>query len=188
MTSDRRLGEDVFVVRDFLTTAECDAFIAASEGEGYEDAPVGEVVLKVYRNNTRLMADDPALAAELFGRIRPFLPAAIEGRQPRGLNERFRYYRYDPAQYFAPHYDGVFRRDESEASALTLMIYLNDDFQGGSTDFYHEDRSRRLSVTPERGMALVFRHEIFHAGCPVRAGRKYVLRTDVMYGEKRWTL
>ncbi|MCC2669912.1 MAG: hypothetical protein K0Q72_2383 [Armatimonadetes bacterium] len=188
MTRENLLGEDVFVIRDFLSAAECAAFIAASEGEGYEEAPVGEVLLKRYRSNTRLMVDDPQLGRELFTRIRPFLPADLGGVGPIGLNERFRYYRYDPGEYFAPHYDGVFQRSETEASALTLMLYLNDDFEGGSTDFYHEDQTVRLSVVPERGMALVFRHAIFHAGCPVRSGRKYVLRTDVMYGRKRFTL
>jgi hypothetical protein len=30
-------------------------------------------------------------------------------------------------------------------------------------------------------MALVFEHPVRHQGAPVTAGRKYVLRTDVMY-------
>jgi hypothetical protein len=32
-------------------------------------------------------------------------------------------------------------------------------------------------------MALVFVHRILHRGAPVTTGRKYVLRSDVMY---RW--
>lgn len=32
-------------------------------------------------------------------------------------------------------------------------------------------------------MALVFVHRHLHEGAPVIAGRKYVLRTDVMYAE-----
>jgi hypothetical protein len=38
-----------------------------------------------------------------------------------------------------------------------------------------------LRVTPKTGMALLFHHPISHRGDPVIAGRKYVLRTDVMY-------
>jgi hypothetical protein len=37
-------------------------------------------------------------------------------------------------------------------------------------------------------MALVFLHPLLHAGTPVRNGRKYVLRTDVMYARKRFSL
>ena len=38
-----------------------------------------------------------------------------------------------------------------------------------------------LLVTPERGKALVFYHRQLHEGMPVVRGRKYVLRTEVMY-------
>ena len=36
-------------------------------------------------------------------------------------------------------------------------------------------------VVPETGLALFFVHQIRHKGQPVTKGRKYVLRTDVMY-------
>ncbi len=55
------------------------------------------------------------------------------------------------------------------------MVYLNDDFTGGSTDFGWE------SVVPRQGMALVFPHRLRHQGSAVVNGVKYVLRTDVMY-------
>lgn len=62
------------------------------------------------------------------------------------------------------------------------MVYLNSDFTGGETKFYDEDGSRlRVAVRPERGMALGFVHLQLHEGAPVVSGRKYVLRTDVMY-------
>lgn len=188
MQREDLLGSDVFVIRQFVSPAECVSFIDASERGGYEDAPVDTMALVDFRSNTRLIVDDPRLAADFYARAHSHLPSRIDTRSPTGLNERFRYYRYDPGQHFAPHYDAPFQRSESEASALTLMVYLNDDFEGGSTDFYHEDQTLSFSVTPERGMALVFRHDLFHAGTPVRAGRKYVLRTDVMYGRRQWTL
>jgi predicted 2-oxoglutarate/Fe(II)-dependent dioxygenase YbiX len=96
-----------------------------------------------------------------------------------GLNERFRFYRYDPGQRFAPHTDGCFRRDNGEQSQFTFLVYLNDGFEGGATAF-HEGRASLL-VTPERGQALVFDHRQVHEGRPVVRGRKSVLRTDVMY-------
>jgi hypothetical protein len=36
-------------------------------------------------------------------------------------------------------------------------------------------------VKPKPGMTLVFQHELWHEGAPVTRGRKYVLRTDVLY-------
>ena len=82
-----------------------------------------------------------------------------------GLNERFRFYRYDPGQRFARHTDGSFRRDNGEQSHFTFLVYLNDGFDGGATAF-HENRASLL-VTPERGKALVFYHRQLHEGMPV---------------------
>jgi hypothetical protein len=59
------------------------------------------------------------------------------------------------------------------------MIYLNDDFTGGETLF------ENCTIRPQTGMALFFIHHIRHKGETVAAGRKYVLRTDVMYRPDR---
>lgn len=179
------IGETVFVIKEFLSSEECVRYIEMSESQGYDDAPItmGEtaIVIKDFRDNMRVMVDDVGLAARLFERARPFLPANLEGRSACGLNERIRYYRYDVGQTFAPHYDGTFRRSDKEQSLLTFMVYLNEDCEGGTTDFFHEDDTLQLSVKPEKGMALIFRHELLHGGMAVTVGRKYVLRTDVMY-------
>jgi predicted 2-oxoglutarate/Fe(II)-dependent dioxygenase YbiX len=102
-----------------------------------------------------------------------------------GLNERLRFYRYDEGQKFDWHRDGYYESPSGKRSFLTFMIYLNDGSDGGETLFtklgglyLSEDD---LSVKPRRGMALLFDHRILHTGSTVTRGRKYVLRTDVMY-------
>lgn len=184
-------GESIFVLHDFLTPAECQHYINASEAAGYGDAPIttsmGFVMRKDIRNNDRVMVDDVPLAAELFERLRPFLPPAGDRWQPVGLNERFRYYRYSPGQKFDWHFDGPFERNSREESRLTFMIYLNEGCTGGDTLFNLKRRGGVraddpiLRVTPAAGKALVFRHNVLHTGAMVLAGTKYVLRSDVMY-------
>ena len=183
---------DVFVVHDFLTPDECWHFIARGEAAGFGDAPINagparQVVRKDIRNNERVMIDDGQLARELWDRAQPLVPGRLGRWAAVGLNERLRFYRYDPGQRFAWHRDGAFYRDNGEQSHLTFMVYLNGDFEGGATEF----NLRRmgmiqlddplLTVTPTAGKLLVFRHELLHQGALVMAGRKYVLRTDVMY-------
>jgi prolyl 4-hydroxylase len=68
------------------------------------------------------------------------------------------------------------------------MIYLNDGMTGGETRFYSGmeqavNQRPYLSVQPKMGMALIFLHSLWHEGAAVHSGRKYVLRTDVMYKE-----
>jgi predicted 2-oxoglutarate/Fe(II)-dependent dioxygenase YbiX len=178
-------GNRIFVIYDFLTTEECQSFISRSEKEGYNDATIttraGFVMDKEIRDNARLIVDDVPLADQLWQRARQFLPGRDDDWRAVGVNERFRFYRYDPGQKFAPHFDGCHRRGNGEQSHLTFMVYLNDDFSGGETKFYDDEQKPRVSVRPKCGMALLFIHWQLHEGAPVVTGRKYVLRTDVMY-------
>jgi hypothetical protein len=185
ITKESLDADFIFVLRDFFAPDECDAWIVRSERAGYEDATIstaaGLVMDKDVRDNARLIFDDSELAGTLWLRAAPFLPPRMRNWQVIGFNESFRFYRYDPGQKFAPHWDGCFRRDKGEQSQLTFMVYLNEDFTGGETKFYLDNGMPRLDVRPERGMALVFVHRQLHEGAPVVQGRKYVLRTDVMY-------
>jgi hypothetical protein len=178
-------GDNLFVIHHFFSREECMCLIARSEALGYEEAPIttagGFVMVKELRDNARVMLDDQNLAAELWVRARDFLPGRLDNWEVVGLNERFRFYRYDSEEKFAPHYDGYFQRDNGERSQLTFMVYLNEVTEGGATNFYCRDGRPRWQVRPECGKALVFKHLQLHEGAPVVRGRKYVLRTDVMY-------
>jgi hypothetical protein len=183
MTREELDGEHVFVVHQFAAPEECRAFIDRTEAIGYEEAPIttagGFVMRKDVRDNERVIIDDVALAQVLFERARPFLPARWFDWELVGLNERFRFYRYDPGQRFAPHTDGYFERPNGERSHLTFMVYLNEGFEGGTTKFAYF--RQEIDVVPRVGMALVFAHKLLHEGAAVVSGRKYVLRSDVMY-------
>lgn len=169
----------VYTIPEVLTPEECDACIAETDAGGYAAAPIttvnGPELMPDVRNNSRYMVDDPDRAARLWTRVSASVPPMFRGCQAVGLNERFRFYRYDVGEYFAPHLDGYFERDNGQRSQLTFMIYLNDNYEGGETAF------RYSRIKPQRGMALVFNHELLHEGAPVKKGRKYVLRSDVMF-------
>ncbi|WP_241759502.1 2OG-Fe(II) oxygenase [Pyxidicoccus parkwayensis] len=160
---------------------ECAVMIQRIESLGPAAAPIttprGFVMRPDIRNNDRVMFDDLALAADLFARVRHCVPPTLGTWRAVGINERFRCYRYQPGQFFALHRDGAFIRSPQEQSLLTLLIYLNGDCEGGETRFPFEERQ----VIPASGTALLFEHLLLHEGAEVRAGTKYVLRTDVMY-------
>jgi predicted 2-oxoglutarate/Fe(II)-dependent dioxygenase YbiX len=169
-----------------LAADECARLMAKIDEAGPAVAPIstpyGFVMNEGVRNNERAIFDDHALAAQLFASLEPVLPKHmiddLGGQMaPVGANERFRCYRYQPGQYFKPHYDGWFERNPHERSRLTLMVYLNDDFTGGGTRFLEFG----VEVAPRAGMALVFQHPVLHEGCTIERGVKYVLRSDVMY-------
>lgn len=170
---------DAFAIVDFLSPEECDQLVAGAEEAGFSEAPVegtsGPILDSRVRDNSRVVFDDLELAADLWQRCEEFIVSPIEAWLPVSLNERFRIYRYDKYQSFHWHSDGRFSRSQYEESRRTFMVYLNDDFEGGATSF------REFRVYPARGMALCFDHALSHEGSMVSEGRKYVLRTDVMY-------
>lgn len=174
------LADGVYLIPDLLSGEECRELIAFTEGVGYEAAPIttirGFEMRPDIRNNTRVIVDDVGRAGVLWERSRVEIPRFVAGRQAIGLNERFRFYRYEPGQRFAPHRDGAYRRDDGETSLLTFLAYLNEGFQGGETIV------EGLPITPRLGMALMFEHQLLHEGAAVTSGRKYVLRSDVMFG------
>jgi len=112
----------IFTVAGVLTAEECHEYIAWSESHGYETASVsmagGAVVRPDIRNDARVMANTPARAADIWARISTDVPSILEDRRAVGLNERLRFYRYDPGQRFAPHTDGCHRRRNGDESLL----------------------------------------------------------------------
>ena len=55
------------------------------------------------------------------------------------LNETFRICKYTKGGYFFPHFDGGFDRGVYNRSIQTFMLYLNDGFEGGNTNFFREE-------------------------------------------------
>jgi len=164
---------------------ECARYLRLAEGIGFQEAPIttsaGFVMAPEIRNNTRVIHDDPSLAAALWERLRSAVPGRLGSFSAVGLNERFRFYQYAAGQYFAWHHDGSFHRNDRERSLVTLLVYLDEGCEGGSTDFDLPDLDEPLRVVPRRGMVVLFQHRLRHRGAPVRGGVKRVLRTDVMY-------
>ncbi len=68
----------------------------------------------------------------------------------------------EPGPRFVWHADGAFER-----SQLTLMLYLDGDFEGGETEFRIFPP---ISVKPETGVALCFAHRVLHQGATVSRG------------------
>lgn len=169
----------IWTIQNFLSLKECEDIIFFSEHKGYDEAKVslssGAKMLKGIRNNYRLIYTDEVLAQKYWTKVKAFCPSKIEEHEVLGLNEQFRFYRYEENQRFKRHIDGRFKRNSQEESRITFMIYLNEDFEGGQTAF--DD----ITIEPKTGSALCFIHEQKHESTPIKKGTKYVLRSDIMY-------
>ena len=178
-----------FTLDNVYTEEECKELIKLSEENGYEQALVNigggkQQKMTDVRNNDRSIIDSFGLSGELWDRIKPFIPENYKDHEVVGLNERLRFLRYYEGQYFAPHCDGVYyREDGSEFSQITILLYLNEGFEGGETTFLNfSDKKARVKAVPKTGSVLVFEHRLLHEGTAlIGDGVKYCVRTDVMY-------
>ena len=164
----------LWTVADVYTEAECHDFIDFIE----RSSPTLATNNPLYRDQDRVIKDDSGVAEDLFRRLRPHLPGQINTLRLVGLNERLRLNRYRAGQRFEPHMDHWYRPSENRVTLHTVLVYFNDDFEGGETRF--QEQIER-TIIPKRGMAAIFQHKIRHEGCPVRRGIKYAMRSDVIY-------
>lgn len=174
------LHPQIFIVENFLSKEACSRYIELAERQEFEEAKINingtQVMHKGVRNNDRVLFFDEDLANDLWHKVRPFVPEKFGSSKAIGLNEMFRVYRYEKGQRFKMHRDGSYERNATEFSILSFLIYLNEDFTGGETEF-----RKITTVKPKTGMALVFHHPLRHEGKEITDGLKYVLRTDIMY-------
>lgn len=105
------------------------------------------------------------------------------------IAESLQIVRYRPGERYAPHHDFVYPPPQSRwqpTRFATLLLYLNDNFQGGQTVFpravnahYHEG----ITMQPQQGMAVLFYNVLpdgnvddlsQHQSEPVTEGIKYL--------------
>jgi aminoglycoside phosphotransferase/adenylate kinase family enzyme len=195
-----------YLLASVLSRGECEQLIAASEALGYAPKKSRRSGPPI-RTNTRLLYEaHPELSGTLAQRMRPHLEAIdvstvgpwrlAEGS--RLLNERWRMNRYAEGEAFFPHFDTGYALGRECRSLLSVILYLNDDFDGGETVFFPggqtrdhmlpgDEDAREVRVRPAAGTALVFHHfgplNPRHSGLTPapRPRPKYVVRTDVFY-------
>lgn len=85
--------------------------------------------------------------------------------------------RYRPGQQYKPHTDAI--PGLANQRIKTMLVYLNDDFEGGETEFLKAG----LTIRPRRGEGLLFDNvdargepdpSVQHAGLPVTSGVKFL--------------
>ncbi|KAG6844760.1 hypothetical protein H0H87_003983 [Tephrocybe sp. NHM501043] len=198
-----------FIINDVFEMAECSALVIAAEKVGLipDEPTAGSAtqLASVLAHNLIWLADTDFLGI-LYSRIVQHLPQKVHGGAVKGINARFRLYRYRPGALYRPHIDGAwpasalnettsppsytYDSDPTVYSRLTLLIYLNDDFDGGCTTFFLPSSTHGIlearPVKPRAGTVCVFPHgaakgSLLHEGSGVTDGAKYVIRTEILY-------
>eukprot|EP01090_Pellita_catalonica_P005043 TRINITY_DN14888_c0_g1_i1.p1 TRINITY_DN14888_c0_g1~~TRINITY_DN14888_c0_g1_i1.p1 ORF type:complete len:197 (+),score=27.21 TRINITY_DN14888_c0_g1_i1:88-678(+) len=192
------------MVSNVLTPAECKKWIDRSEEKGYDDATHPkyqsakiDMLERRNRENVRLVwLVEQEETEGIYQRLLSHLPSTVHNDRWRlcegnaAINNMFRFYRYNNDTRFRAHYDNSFSK-KGKRSHMSLLLYLNDDFEGGETTFYKWNRETEIlddvPVKPRQGSALIFFHSgkqsPLHEGSPHTAKnkKKYVIRSDIMF-------
>jgi prolyl 4-hydroxylase len=183
------LGSEILLLENLLDSDTCQQIIGVAEHCGFENAGVllDQVDAQV-RDSGILALDgrDPmqkstnGLMLQGVGVIQEALYRHYGIRFDRP--EPCSILRYLPGQQYKRHVDNILlssRFVEVEEGIPTRDVsvvgYLNDDFEGGETFF---DR-QGIKVVPSRGSAIVFPayYTHPHQALPVRSGKKYAWTT-----------
>lgn len=187
----------IIVTRTLSHTATT-GIITAAQKLGLTDVK-GEYTTD-YRDCTRVVFECEDLSKQLWRELKDKFPSTSLSRiKPSGVetsglpcsgtwipckvNEVVRVVRYIPGQYFKPHTDGGHVVHDDCRSIFTVLVFLNEGYTGGDTKIYtgNYDYPEVTFSGDRRGTVVAFPHAMWHEGCTVTSGEKFVLRTDIMF-------
>jgi len=169
---------DVRLARGFLTAEECAYLVARAEPLLRPSTIIDEVTGRPRPHPVRTSSSmnfDPTNEDLVVHAINRRI-AALTGTD-LAAGEPLHVLRYTPGQEFRPHLDAI--AGASNQRQWTALIYLNQGFEGGETNF------PELTITTlgRPGDCLIFRvcdddgatdQRLRHAGLPVTSGVKWL--------------
>lgn len=168
------------IIDDFISNTDCRRLIDISEKLYRRSATVknGKAIIDEHRTSFTAVFER---RDDVVERVYQLATEVLD--QPKSHFEFLQCTSYSRGQEYKAHYDTLEESNSEIAKrgqrASTMLIYLNDDYQGGETYFPELD----VRIQPRTGRALLF-HNLdddghrdpcsCHAGLPVWSGKKYV--------------
>ena len=166
----------------FLTETERKYILQTAEPMFRKSTVVNESMPNVRQSYTAWLPKTDSTIKSIIQRVCDITNIPFENA------EKVQVVKYDPNGYYKPHYDAScddrkecveFEKNGGQR-VLTMIIYLNDDYEGGHTHFPRLDTKYKLASCD----ALLFYsleqngnkcHPLsLHAGTPVISGHKYI--------------
>eukprot|EP00112_Aurelia_sp_Birch-Aquarium-sp1_P025327 Seg837.4 transcript_id=Seg837.4/GoldUCD/mRNA.D3Y31 product="hypothetical protein" protein_id=Seg837.4/GoldUCD/D3Y31 len=222
----------VATVDNVLNPEQCKEIITNSKQENFKS--MLEKYRYCQRNNSRVLILDDEFSSSFWETLEPAVNAILTENniptQPLGfdvsrgswklhsLNSGFRINKYtaEEKQFFSAHKDAQYCPNGDRRSLLTVLVFLNEDFEGGFTKFYFPKRSdeeilskgickdktvdeeisnfggleegyKSFTIKPSVGKAVIFSQNILHESTLLEEKTKYILKTDVMVNRQAKT-
>ncbi|MBE9177289.1 2OG-Fe(II) oxygenase [Oculatella sp. LEGE 06141] len=179
------LGNEIFLIRGLFDSSLCQHLIQVAEACQFQSADILlETVDEQVRSNDLLRLGEADSLSQstnqlIFGKL-----AIAQYLLYQSYGVKFPYaepcsiLRYREGHFYKRHIDNLLlasRFQEAEQGIptrdISIVGYLNDDFEGGETYFDRQD----VKVKPEAGAVLAFPAYFTHPheSLPIRKGTKY---------------
>jgi len=181
----------LYVVDNFLSNVECDAFIEASEGRLQPSTVINLDNEFQHENRTSencwIEHDANDIVHEVSKRF------SILVQMPIRNAEQYQLVYYKKGAQYKPHFDSFdYETEEGKKywepggqRMITVIAYLNDVEEGGETGF----PELGINIPPKKGDAVVFHNTLtndttthpkinprsLHGGMPVIKGEKWIV-------------
>ena len=198
----------IFKLHNFLTSEECDQIIYNTKDSMYDSKVYSpnndstDIIDMSHRKSKQvwIQKDTSPLYQKISNKVTTLTGYTSD------LQEQIQIVKYEPGNFFNFHWDSCsdYYHDQHIPTnkprlsvtdpnhhcnamdgqfygprVVTVLVYLNDDYEGGETEFKHIN----IKIKPEKGLAVVFTNvdkhgriykESMHAGLTVESGTKYI--------------
>jgi len=183
------INYDILEIHDLLTSDECDELIDISLKHGLIDSGVWNMDSSItidenHRNSSQVWLDNNINLVNKIKRLSEKYSGFSTNTQ-----ESLQVVKYNIGGKFNSHYDACISGKQSincknmngisGQRRTTFMIYLNDDYTGGETEFIYLNKK----IQPKKGKAILFKntdeneniiYQSYHRGNPVISGNKWI--------------
>lgn len=181
-----------FVLKKFIDKNKCVEIINYSRSKLFDSKTIAGIDKSIRNSQQYWIPKNHPIAYPLFKAASQYFNIPIENA------EDLQVVRYQPGQYYNEHHDACCVNDEKciqfvkrgGQRMLTILIYLNSDFDDGETSF----PNLGYKIKPSPGDAIVFfplakntskcHPYALHAGLPVSRGEKWV--SNLWFREKKF--
>ena len=178
------------VYNDLVTPQEADYIITTAKKSFKESTTIGGFDSTIRKSKTTWLYRNDSIINAIIQRICDRTGYPIENTEPMQVVE------YEPGGFYKEHHDSCCDTDKKCTEfvqnggqrVLTVLIYLNDSFTGGSTSF----PELKQDIKPPKYGGVIFRplendsnkcHPLaLHKGTPVETGIKYICNIWIREG------
>lgn len=188
------LNYDIQEFENFLTPEECDAIVSLAEPHLFESkvyTDSKDIINKTRKSKQHWLRDHQhPVVKKISIKVAKMTSTSIDNQEPLQV------VKYTKGGFFNPHHDACdgtsefcerMNKDKGPRH-ITLLIYLNDNFEGGETEFPMISKK----CIPKKGKAVLFYDtdskgnilkKSLHGANPIKSGEKWVCNKWIKLGK-----